>query len=133
MFWQKAPDERMIRTLDWINDACEEKLRLGDRSSRGEVKYEALMSPTEVKIKRPGRRDQSFYWPITLLITDRWVLVGTKRGRGRRARVHKLDRSTFAANAPLRFYFATGDEIEVLQGLIPETGADRRAPSQHQR
>jgi hypothetical protein len=45
--WENAPDYRTSRTLDWLNDACEAKLKAEDRD-RGMVKYKALMSPVSV-------------------------------------------------------------------------------------
>src|ERR1700692_2765670 len=47
VYWEKAPDYRTSRTLDWLNDACEAKLKKEDRD-QGEVKYTALMSPTSI-------------------------------------------------------------------------------------
>jgi hypothetical protein len=47
VYWEKAPDYRTSRTLDWLNDACEAKLTQEDRD-RGAVKYTALMSPTKI-------------------------------------------------------------------------------------
>src|SRR5215472_15137701 len=41
VYWEKAPDRRATRTLDWLNDACEAKLKDEDRD-HGEVKYTAL-------------------------------------------------------------------------------------------
>jgi hypothetical protein len=45
--WEKAPDYRTSRTLDWLNDACEAKLKNEDRD-HGEITYMALMSPASV-------------------------------------------------------------------------------------
>jgi hypothetical protein len=47
VYWEKAPDFRTSRTLDWLNDACEAKLTKEDRD-RGAVKYSALMAPTKI-------------------------------------------------------------------------------------
>jgi hypothetical protein len=46
--WENAPDHRTSRTLDWLNDACEAKLKERDRDW-GEVKYAALISPTSIE------------------------------------------------------------------------------------
>ncbi len=62
VFWEKAPDRRTSRTLDWLNDACEARLDEEDRD-HGKVTYAALMSPTSIAFtfsafdwKRPFRR-----------------------------------------------------------------------------
>jgi hypothetical protein len=47
VYWEKAPDYRTSRTLDWLNDACEAKLEEQDRD-QFEVKYTALMSPASI-------------------------------------------------------------------------------------
>jgi hypothetical protein len=90
VFWEKAPDRRTSRTLDWLNDACEAKLDKEDRD-QGKVTYAALMSPISVVFtfdsfdwKRPfaqanlaklhpGRRHytEDFPFPISLLVTTK--------------------------------------------------------------
>ncbi len=45
--WEKAPDYRTSRTMDWLNDACEAKLKEQDRD-HGDITYMALMSPASV-------------------------------------------------------------------------------------
>ena len=47
VYWEKAPDYRTSRTLDWLNDACEAKLTARERDE-GAVEYTALMSPTSI-------------------------------------------------------------------------------------
>jgi len=47
VYWEKAPDRRTSRTPDWLNDACEAKLKKKDRD-QGAIKYAALMSPISV-------------------------------------------------------------------------------------
>jgi hypothetical protein len=51
--WEKAPDYRTSRTLDWLNDACEAKLKKNDRAD-GEITYTALMSPASVSFTCRG-------------------------------------------------------------------------------
>jgi len=47
VYWEKAPDYRTSRTLDWLNDACEAKLKKEDRN-QDRIEYTALMSPTSI-------------------------------------------------------------------------------------
>jgi hypothetical protein len=90
VYWEKAPDYRTSRTLDWLNDACEAKLKKNDRA-HGEITYTALMSPASVGFtcrgtalsfdrKRPftqanraklwlGKRQYIRRFPISLLLT----------------------------------------------------------------
>jgi hypothetical protein len=58
--WEKAPDYRTSRTVDWLNDACEAKLKKKDRD-HGEITYLALMSPASVDFICRGIA-QSFDW-----------------------------------------------------------------------
>lgn len=130
VFWQNARDERMLRTLDWINDECESRLRKDDRPSDGRVTYAALMSPLKVEIRhRRVKGYRAYSWPISLLITDDLVLIGTKRGRGRRAGVKKISReraiSTDPERAPVKFTFASNDEVNFLTDLIDGICAER--------
>jgi len=53
VYWENAPDYRTSRTLDWLNDACEAKLKKKDRD-QGVVKYLALMSPASVRFISRG-------------------------------------------------------------------------------
>jgi hypothetical protein len=88
--WEKAPDYRTSRTLDWLNDACEAKLAARERN-KGLVEYATLMSPTSIVFisrdpslsfdwKNPftqanraklrlGRGQYTKRFPISLLIT----------------------------------------------------------------
>jgi hypothetical protein len=132
VFWQSARDERMLRTLDWINDECESRLRKDDRPSDGRITYAALMSPVKVEIRhRRVNRYREYAWPISLLITDDLLLIGTKRGRGRRAGVKKISReraiSPDPERAPVKFTFASNDEVDCLTRLIDGISA-KRAP-----
>jgi len=87
VFWEKAPDRRTSRTLDWLNDACEAKLHEKDRH-HGEVTYRALMSPVSITASsafdwqqhpftqanrarlRPGKKKYTGKCPISLLLTE---------------------------------------------------------------
>lgn len=118
MYWENAPDHRVSRTPDWLNDACEAKLEEQDRD-HGKVTYAALMSPVSIAFTffdwkhplarvnlaklRPGRRQ----FPISLLVTTKpnatdvdrttsqvepHLLLGMKR-LGRLAKVTKCKRA----------------------------------------
>jgi hypothetical protein len=111
VFWEKAPDRRTSRTLDWLNDACEARLDEGDRD-QGKVTYAILMSPTSVAFtfssfdwKRPFRQaKRARCGPISLLVTkkpdttdangtlpemEQYVLFGMKRRLDGRPAVRK--------------------------------------------
>jgi hypothetical protein len=97
--WENAPDHRTSRTLDWLNDACEAKLKERDRDW-GKVKYAALMSPTSIEFtsraaslsfdwKRPftqanraklrlGKGKYTRRFPISLLLTTKLNTTDTK-------------------------------------------------------
>ena len=120
VFWEKAPDRRTSRTLDWLNDACEARLDEEDRD-QGKVTYAALMSSASIAFtfpsfdwKRPFRqakraRQYTGGFPISLLVTKQpdttgaggtppeiephVLLLGMKRGLGRRAAVRKYRRT----------------------------------------
>jgi hypothetical protein len=118
MFWEKAPDRRSSRTLDWLNDACEARLRKEDRH-QGKITYAALMSPTSITLNsfdrkrlfrqaNPARQYTGGRFPISLLVTtepnttgvskttaqaESYVLLGMKRRLGRRAAVRKYKRA----------------------------------------
>jgi hypothetical protein len=86
VYWEKAPDYRTSRTLDWLNDACEARLKKEDRN-QDKVGYTALMSPTSIAFDfsdaslsfdlmqpnraelRLGKRQQIEKFPISLLLT----------------------------------------------------------------
>jgi len=90
VYWERAPDYRTSRTLDWLNDACETKLGKHDRK-QDKVEYAALMSPTSIAFtphdagrsaawnrlftqasrarQRLGRRSHTERFPISLLLT----------------------------------------------------------------
>jgi hypothetical protein len=127
----------MLRTLDWINDVCESKLRTNDRPRDGRITYAALMSPVKVHIwQRRAGRYREFAWPISLLITDDLVLIGTKRGKGRRARVYRAERTRITSaprRAPVRFTFASNDEVAFLTELIPGISAERAVLERRER
>ena len=111
VYWEKAPDRRTSRTLDWLNDACEAKLKDDDRD-HGEVKYKALMSPVSIVFisrakVRLGKRKYTRKFPISLLLTQertttgagkatpqtqRYVLLGMERWPGGRVQVSKVKR-----------------------------------------
>jgi len=130
MYWQVAPDHRMLRTLDWMSDACEAKLRAKDRTD-GAVTYDAIMSPIRVQISHRRGRTRSVAWPVSVLITDKWLIVATKKRLGRRAWVHKLDRVAItsaaeqnkAAKRP-KFQFVTDEECAKFNELLPNVTAD---------
>jgi hypothetical protein len=103
VFWEKAPDRRTSRTLDWLNDACEAKLGKKDRD-QGKVTYAALMSPTSIAFREADRAKEYTGVPISLLVTKKpdttdasgtrpdiepHVLLGMKKRLGRRAAVRK--------------------------------------------
>jgi hypothetical protein len=123
VYWENAPDYRTSRTLDWLNDACEAKLKANDRD-KGVVKYAALMSPASVAFSlspdwnylftqaipaklRLGKGKYSRKFPISLLLTTEVsktghpekprqaqpVLLGTKKWPGRRAAVSRHGRT----------------------------------------
>jgi hypothetical protein len=69
VYWENAPDRRTSRTLDWLNDACEAKLKEKDRD-QGMVKYAALMSPASITfISRGG--SLSFDWKRPFMQANR--------------------------------------------------------------
>jgi hypothetical protein len=120
----------MLRTLDWMSDKCEAKLRGQDRPPGGVVTYRAIMSPIRVKISQRGRRTRRAKWPVTVLITDRWLIVATKRRIVRRAKVHKFDCAAITVAAEQNtlmkrpgFEFLTEEELEVFTGLLPNVSA----------
>ena len=155
VFWEKAPDRRTSRTLDWLNDACEARLGEEDRD-QGKVTYAALMSPTSIAFtfsafdwKRPFRRaNRPRHYtggsPISLLVTktpdttdvggtplaiEPHVLLGMKKGPGRRAAVRKCKRADIHVVMPEKDFqctlhlstkdticvgFATKFEVKVL-------------------
>jgi hypothetical protein len=121
VYWENAPDQRVSRTPDWLNDACQARLEARNRD-HGKVTYAALMSPVSIAFTfpsfdwkrpftqanlaklRPGKRQYSGEFPISLLVTakpnkadaDRttreiepYVLLGMKKRLGRRATVKK--------------------------------------------
>jgi hypothetical protein len=120
VFWEKAPDHRSSRTLDWLNDACEARLHKEDRH-QGKITYAALMSPTSITLNfpsfdckrlfrqaNPARQYTGGRFPISLLVTTKpnttgvsktaaqtesYVLFGRKRRLGRRAAVRKYKRA----------------------------------------
>jgi hypothetical protein len=107
VFWEKAPDRRTSCTLDWLNDACEARLREEDRD-QGKVIYAALMSPTSIAFRQANRARQYTGFPISLLVTKKpdttdaggtppeiepHVLLGMKKRLGRRAAVRKYRRA----------------------------------------
>jgi len=115
VYWEKAPDRRTSRTLDWLNDACEAKLKDDDRD-HGEVKYTALMSPVSIAFisrarVRLGKRTYTRKFPISLLLTEertttgdgkgtpstqRYVLLGMERWPGGRVQVSKVRKYEWA-------------------------------------
>ena len=86
VYWEKAPDYRTSRTLDWLNDACEAELKREDRN-QDKVGYTALMSPTSIAFGfgdaslsfdlmqpnraelRLGKRQHIERFPVSLLLT----------------------------------------------------------------
>jgi hypothetical protein len=130
VYWEKAPDYRTSRTLDWLNDACEAKLKANDRDE-GVVTYAALMSPASVAFRvspdwnylfphaipaklRLGKGKYSRKFPISLLLTTKVtkpghpeerrqvqpVLLGTKKWPGRRATVSRYERTSIKCREP---------------------------------
>lgn len=69
VYWEKAPDRRTSRTLDWLNDACEAKLKKKDRD-QGMVSYTALMSPTSITFTSRGAL-LSFDWKHPFMQANR--------------------------------------------------------------
>jgi hypothetical protein len=122
VYWQVAPDHRMLRTLDWMNDACEAKLRAKHRPAGGALTYRAIMSPVRVQIsRRIGTK--SLTWPVTVLITDSWLILATKKPIFRWARVRKFNRGAItAANCPT-FEFLTDEELNRFNDLLPNVEA----------
>jgi hypothetical protein len=107
VFWEKAPDRRTSRTLDWLNDACEARLGKEDRD-QGKVTYAALMSPTSIAFRQANRAREYTSVPISLLVTKKpdttdaggtrpkiepHLLFGMKKRLGRRAAVRKYRRN----------------------------------------
>lgn len=88
VYWENAPDHRVSRTPDWLNDACEARLDEQDRD-HGKVTYAALMSPVSIAFTlpsfdwkhpftqanlvklRPGKRQYTGEFPISLLVTTK--------------------------------------------------------------
>jgi hypothetical protein len=168
VFWEKAPDRRTSGTLDWLNDACEARLDEEDRD-QGKVTYAALMSPTSIVFtfsafdwKRPFRRANrprhyTGAFPISLLVTktpdttdvggtpleiEPHVLLGMKKGLGRRAAVRKCKLADIHAVKPEKDFqctlhlstedticvgFATKFEVNVLvECLKPNQRKNRK-------
>jgi hypothetical protein len=78
VYWENAPDHRTSRTLDWLNDACEAKLKKKDRD-QGTVKYAALMSPASVTFISRGS-SLSFDWKRPFMQANRAKL---RLGKGK--------------------------------------------------
>jgi hypothetical protein len=108
MDWRDAPDFRMLRTFDWMNDTAEMRLlrhraRVGrhDDLEGAELNYKALMSPVAATVtvqllaglapRSTARRD------ISLLVTDYWLVLATplRLGRLTRVRIYERGRSHF--------------------------------------
>ena len=83
VYWEKAPDYRTSRTLDWLNDACEAKLKKEDRN-QDNVGYTALMSPTSIAFGF-GDAALSFDWKHLLTQANR-----AKLRLGKRQHIGKL-------------------------------------------
>jgi hypothetical protein len=130
VYWQVAPDRRMLRTLDWMNDACEAKLRAKDRPAGGALTYHALMSPVRVQVSRRRGKPRNVKGPVSVLITDKWLIVATKRRLFRWAWVRKFDRSVITAgpaqNKPTKcpgFEFLTEEELDFFTARLPNVTA----------
>jgi hypothetical protein len=116
--------------MDWLNDACEAKLKAGDRDD-GVVNYAALMSPVSAagppsfdwrhpfgKANRAklrlGKGRYSRKFPISLLLTTEVIktspgeaprqiqplLLGTKKWPGRLAAVGRHERGIISCDQP---------------------------------
>jgi hypothetical protein len=116
----------MLRTFDWMNDACEASLHARHRPAGGVLTYDAIMSPIRVEISHRRRKARSVKWPVSVLITDQWLIVATKKRLGRRAWVHKFDRGAITAAAGQNpstkcpgFEFLTEEELAVCNDLLP--------------
>ena len=81
VYWENAPDHRASRTLDWLNDACEAKLKKKDRD-QGRVKYAALMSPASITFISRGA-SLSFDWKRPFMQANRAKL---RLGKGKYVR-----------------------------------------------
>jgi hypothetical protein len=130
VYWQGAPDHRMLRTLDWMNDKCEAKLRAKDRPAGGVLTYHALMSPIRVKISHRGGKPRNVKGPVSVLITDEWLIVATKKRLGRRAWTHKFKRGVITAGpGPMSgrkcpgFEFLTEEERDFFKNRLPNVTA----------
>jgi hypothetical protein len=77
MYWEGAPDHRTSCTPDWLNDACEARLKKKDRAAHGEVKYEALMSPLSIDFS--GLSALRFDWKHPFAQANRAKLLPGKR------------------------------------------------------
>jgi hypothetical protein len=130
VYWEKARDYRTSRTMDWLNDACEAKLKSDDRDE-GVANYAALMSPVSVAFQqsfhwkhpfgqanrtklRLGKGRYSGKFPISLLLTTAVIktsahqeprqiqplLLGTKKWPGKRAAVGRYERATISCDQP---------------------------------
>jgi hypothetical protein len=115
VFWERAPDQRMLRTLDWMNDECEAAIKKRERRD-GTITYRAIMSPVQVRVTRPRGRALTARWPITVLVTDEWLLVATKKW-GRRAKIHKLP--VGSGYDTLQLFFRSTDEKEFIESSLP--------------
>ena len=90
----------MLRTLDWLNDECEAALRRRGELRHGPRDYVAIMSPVRLEIGRRRYCVRNGRWPISMLVTGQYVVIGTKKKSGRRARVTVLSASrTVSAGA----------------------------------
>ena len=98
MYWQSAPNQRDLRTEDWLNDACENAITANERVS-GDPELVALMSPKRVEFKYPK---EPWGFPLTLLLTPSNLVLGRKKAFGKRPEVIKFRRYDFIE-------FAVGD------------------------
>ena len=73
VYWENAPDHRTSRTPDWLNDACQARIKEKERRD-GKVTYAVLMSPVSIDFY-----DLSFDWKHPLAHANRVKLRLSKR------------------------------------------------------
>jgi hypothetical protein len=121
MRWQFAPDERMLRTLDWMNDGCEAHL-MRRKPKSNKIIYRAIMSPVRVSLP-PSRISyaKSSQWPVSLFVTDDALVVGIRRRLGRSVGVRRFELgqiTTSAGRRQLSLTFRTEEEVAVARRLL---------------
>ena len=115
VYWEKAPDCRTSRTPDWLNDACEARIKEKERLD-GKVTYAVLMSPVSIgfdelsfDLKHPlahanraklylskrkynlSKRKYTRQFPISLLVAAKPNTTGTANTTGAGAATQEIE------------------------------------------